>query len=217
LRGGGMGKPNRQLEKWTGGFGREYTERNRSSLTTMERLYKRNFGVTRTEMNRQFLDGLDRSMRILEVGCNIGNQLLCLQRMGFDNLYGIEPQDYAVEVAKKRTKGIHIIKGDIFDIAFKDHYFDLVFTSGVLIHISPKNIKKALKEIYRSSRKYIWGYEYYSEKYEEIPYRGKKNLLWRGNFVEIYKSLAPNIRIAKLRLLRYLDNNNMDIMFLLKK
>jgi len=212
-----MQKTNRQLEKWTGGFGQEYTERNRSSLSAMEKLNKRYFGVTRTEMNRQFLGRFDRSMRILEVGCNIGNQLLCLQRMGFDNLYGIEPQDYAVEMAKKRAKGIQIIKGNIFDIPFKDGYFDLVFTSGVLIHISPKNIKKALKEIYRCSRKYIWGYEYYSEKYEEIPYRGEKNLLWKGNFVEIYKSLAPNIKIAKLQLHKYLDNKNMDIMFLLKK
>ena len=212
-----MQKTNRQLEKWTGGFGQEYTERNRSSLNAMEKLNKRYFGVTRTEMNRQFLDGFDRSVRILEVGCNIGNQLLCLQRMGFDNLYGIEPQDYAVEMAKKRAKGIQIIKGNIFDIPFKDGYFDLVFTSGVLIHISPKNIKKALKEIYRCSRKYIWGYEYYSEKYEEIPYRGEKNLLWKGNFVEMYKSLTPNIRITKLQLLKYLDNKNMDVMFLLKK
>jgi pseudaminic acid biosynthesis-associated methylase len=212
-----MRQTNRQLEKWAGNFGQEYTDRNRSSLSAMERLYKHHFGMTRTEMNRQFLSGLDRSMPILEVGCNIGNQLLCLQKMGFDNLYGIEPQDYAFELARKRLKGIQIIRGNIFDIPFKDRFFDLVFTSGVLIHISPRNIKKALKEIYRCSRKYIWGYEYYSEKYEKIPYRGKKNLLWKGNFVEIYKSLAPNIRIAKLQLFKYLENKNMDIMFLLKK
>jgi pseudaminic acid biosynthesis-associated methylase len=207
----------KQLEKWTGGFGQKYTERNRSSLSAMERLYRRNFGVTRAEMNRQFLGRLNRSIRVLEVGCNVGNQLLCLQKMGFNNLYGIDPQDYAVELAKKRLSGIQVIKGNIFDIPFKDRFFDLVFTSGVLIHISPRDIKKALEEIYRCSRKYIWGYEYYSEKYEEIPYREEKNLLWKGNFVEIYKSLAPNIRIAKLQLLKYLDSKNMDIMFLLKK
>jgi pseudaminic acid biosynthesis-associated methylase len=208
---------NQQLEKWSGNFGLEYTDRNRSSLSAMEKLYKRHFGITRTEMNRQFVGGLDRSIRILEVGCNIGNQLLCLQKMGFDNLYGIEPQDYAVELAKKRLRGIQIIKGNIFDIPFKDDFFDLVFTSGVLIHISPKNIKQALREIYRCSRKYIWGYEYYSEKYEEIPYRGEKNLLWKGNFVEMYKGMAPSLTIAKLQLIKYLDSKNTDIMFLLSK
>jgi len=212
-----MQKTNRQLEKWTGGFGQEYTERNRSSLSAMEKLNKRYFGVTRTEMNRQFLDGFDRSMRILEVGCNIGNQLLCLQRMGFDNLYGIEPQDYAVEMAKKRAKGIQIIKGNIFDIPFKDGYFDLVFTSGVLIHISPKNIKKALKEIDRCSRKYIWGYEYYSEKYEEIPYRGEKGLLWKTDFKRQYLKQFSDLELIKEKYLKYADNDNTDIMFLLRR
>ncbi len=212
-----MQKTNRQLEKWTGGFGQEYTERNRSSLSAMEKLNKRYFGVTRTEMNRQFLDGFDRSMRILEVGCNIGNQLLCLQRMGFDNLYGIEPQDYAVEMVRKKAKEIQVIKGNIFDIPFKDGYFDLVFTSGVLIHISPKNIKKALKEIYRCSRKYIWGYEYYSKKYEEIAYRGEKNLLWKTDFKRQYLKQFSDLEVIKEKYLKYSDNDNIDTMFLLRR
>ena len=208
---------NRQLEKWTGDFGQEYTERNRSSLSAMEKLYKHHFVVTRTEMNRQFVDRFDRSMRILEVGCNIGNQLLCLQRMGFENLYGIEPQEYAVEMVKRRAKGIQIIKGNIFDIPFKDGYFDLVFTSGVLIHISPQNIKKAFKEIYRCSRKYIWGYEYYSEKYEEIPYRGEKGLLWKTDFAKAFRKTFPDLRSVKVQLFKYANNDNLDIMFLLEK
>jgi len=212
-----MRQTNRQLEEWAGNFGQEYTDRNRSSLSAMEKLYKRHFGVTRTEMNRQFLNGLDRSMRILEVGCNIGNQLLCLQKMGFGNLYGVEPQDYAVEMAKKRLKGIQIIRGNIFDIPFKDSFFDLVFTSGVLIHISPRNIKKALEEIYRCSRKYIWGYEYYSKRYEEIPYRGEKGLLWKTNFAKAFRETFPGLKPVKVELFKYVNNDNLDIMFLLKK
>jgi pseudaminic acid biosynthesis-associated methylase len=206
-----------QLEKWIGDFGQAYTERNRSSLSAVEKLYKRHFGITRTEMNRQFLNGLDRSMRVLEVGCNIGNQLLCLQKMGFDNLYGIEPQDYAVEMAKRRAKGIQIMKGNIFDIPFKDGYFDLVFTSGVLIHISPRNIKRALKEIYRCTRKYIWGYEYYSEKYEEIPYRGERNLLWKTDFAKAFRETFPGLKPVRVELFKYVNSDNLDIMFLLKK
>jgi len=60
--------------------------------------------------------------------------------MGFTNLYGIELQWYAVEKAKEYTKGINIIQGSGFDIPFKDGYFDLVITNGVLIHIAPKKI-----------------------------------------------------------------------------
>ncbi len=167
-----MSDINLQLNNWKGKFGQEYTDRNKMSLKGLEKLYENNYGIMRTELNNLFLDKIDRYKKILEIGSNIGIQLLCLQKMGFENLYGIEPQEYAVQLSKKSTKNINIIKGDVFDIPFKDEFFDIVFTSGVLIHIHKRNIKKDMKEIYRCSKKYIWGLEYYADKYTEIIYRG---------------------------------------------
>ena len=63
------------MDKWAGQFGKEYTDRNALSLEEIEALYKGNYGVTRTELNERFLKGIDHSIRILEVGSNIGNQL----------------------------------------------------------------------------------------------------------------------------------------------
>ena len=80
---------------------------------------------------------LPMDIRILEVGCNIGNQLRGFQRMGFTSLYGVELQQYAVEKAKMATRNINIIQGSGFDLPFKDNFFDLVCTNVVLIHISP--------------------------------------------------------------------------------
>lgn len=212
-----MRTDNKQLKEWTGDFGYEYTKRNLLSIASMEKLYKFNYGIGRLEMNKIFLDKLNRSARILEVGSNIGNQLLYLRKMGFKNLYAVEPQGEAVEFAKKRVKCINIVKGDIFDIPFKDRYFDLVFTSGVLIHISPKDIRKALKEIYRCSRRYIWGFEYYSNEYTSIIYRGKPNLLWKADFVQAYLSTLPGLKIIKRKFFKYLENDNFDIMYLLER
>ena len=206
-----------QLKNWTGKFGRKYTDRNILSLDDLERLYIKRYGITRTELNKSFLNKIDKSIRILEIGSNVGNQLLCLQKMGFKNLYGIEPQTHAIELSKKRTGDINIIKGDVFDIPFKDKYFDLVFTSGLLIHIHPKNIKKAIKEIYRCSRRYIWGFEYYSDEYREVPYRGKKNLLWKADFPRLYLGLFSDLKLIKEKYLKYLNNENIDVMFFLKK
>lgn len=206
-----------QLKQWKGRFGKEYTDRNVLSPNEVDKLYKDNYGITRKELNKLFLDKIDCSARILEIGSNVGNQLLILQKMGFKNLYGIEPQDYAIEISKSRTKGINVIRGNIFDIPFKDEYFDMVFTSGVLIHISPKDIKKAIKEIYRCTKRYIWGFEYYANEYTEIIYRGQRNLLWKANFPKIYTDNFLNLKIVKIKFLRYLDNDNIDVMFLLKK
>lgn len=212
-----MSEVTEQLKRWTGKFGKKYTDRSIISLSNLEKLYQNTYGIKTTELNELFLGKMSHSMRILEVGCNVGNQLLCLQNMGFNNLYGIEPQNYAVELSKKRTKDINIIKGDAFDIPYKDKYFDLVFTAGVLIHINPRDIKKVIKEIYRCSGKYIWGFEYYSEEYEEIIYRGKKSLLWKANFPKIYIDTFPDLEIVKIKFLKYLENDNIDIMFLLRK
>jgi len=206
-----------QLKNWTNRFGREYTDRNNISLSELEESYKSKYGVTRTELNKLFLNRLDRSIRILEVGCNIGIQLLCLQKMGFKNLYGIEPQSYALGLARKRTKDINIIKGNCFDIPFEDNYFDLVFTSGVLIHIHLRDIEKAMKEIYRCSRRYIWGFEYYSDEYVEVEYRGQKGLLWKANFSKMYLDLFEDLELIREKRIKYLQNDNIDTMFLLKK
>lgn len=212
-----MDEVTKQASKWSGSFGQEYTDRNPQNPQEMEDLYMKNYGFTRSELNQRFLDGMDRAIRILEVGSNIGNQLLCLQKMGFTSLYGIELQSYAVEQAKSRTKGINLIQGEASDIPFKDGFFDMVFTSGVLIHISPSNLPCVLNEIHRCTRDYIFGFEYFSDVTREIPYRGNSDLLWKADFAGIYLELFNDLGLQKEERIKYLQNENVDTMFLLKK
>ena len=206
-----------QTEKWVGQFGREYTDRNASSLEGMETLSKSDFGKTRSDQNEQFLQGVDRSARILEVGCNIGNQLLCLQRMGFNDLWGIDIQEYALGLAMGRTDGINFALASALDIPFEDGSFDLVFTSGLLIHIGPSDILRAMAEIRRCSRSYIWGSEHYADEDEEILYRGHRNLLWNRNFVRLYLDSFSGLSLINEVLFPCLGGDDMNTMFLLKK
>jgi len=206
-----------QSKMWKGKFGNEYTNRNALTLKEMDELYEKNYGINRSELNEIFVGNLNRSIKVLEVGSNIGIQLMLLQKMGFKNLYGIEINSYAVERSKRNTKNINIIQGDAFDVPFKDSYFDLVFTSGVLIHIAPAEIQKALKEIYRCSNKDIWGFEYYAENYTEVRYRGHEALLWKTDFASLYLDLFADLELVKEKRLKYLNNENMDTMFLIRK
>ena len=206
-----------QEKFWATEFGDEYTERNLyNTPDLLDEFYKKTFGISRSEMNFEFLNDI-KIDKILEVGCNIGNQLNLLQDQGYKNLYGIDIQPYAVEKAKEFTKGINIIAGSIFDIPFKDNYFDLVYTAGVLIHISPNDIKKAMREIYRASKKYIWGYEYFNEEYKAIKYRDNPDRLWKGNFVKMYRELFPDLVLVKEKMYPYIEGGNIDTMYLLKK
>src|SRR3989344_9174049 len=207
-----------QEKTWAGDFGRKYTSdiiKNPMTLRDTDKLYMQMYGATKTKLNQEFFGNLDRSMKILEVGCNRGIQLAYLQKMGFKNLYGIEANAQIVELAKAGTKYSNIIHGSALDIPFKDNYFDLVFTAGVLIHISPKNIKKAMAEIYRCSQKYISGLEYYAPKYTHIPYHGQKNLLWKADFSKLYVDSFNDVKMVKEKKLKYVTDENVDAMFLL--
>ena len=140
--------------------------------------------------------------------------------MGYKNLYGIEINEYAIDMSKEITKGkdVYIIKGSAFDIPFKDSFFDLVFTSGVLIHISPDDINQVLEEIYRCTKKYIWGYEYYSDEYTMINYRGEDNLLWKADFAKLFIKRYKDLKVVKEEKYVHLDNpENVDAMYLLEK
>ena len=185
-----------QEKFWSSKFGDKYITRNSQNDKEFDKIYTSKFGISRSQMNKDFL-GKKRIKNILEVGCNIGNQLSLLKKLGHKDLYGIEINKTAIELAKKKTKDINVIYGSAYDIPFKDSYFDVVFTSGVFIHISPRDVKKAMREIYRTSGKYIWGFEYFDEKHRAVEYRGNKNRLWKGNFAKMYMDFFKDVKLVK--------------------
>lgn len=207
-----------QKKFWTGTFAKNYVTRNALNGKALDVVYKKELGVTYTEINKDFLVGVKKDARILEVGANVGVQLALLQKQGFTELYGIELNPDVATRARRHVPSVNIIAGDALDIPFKDGYFDYVFTAGVLIHISPKNIRRALSEICRVSNRYIWGFEYFAKTYTEIPYRGHRNVLWKANFPALYKKVCPNLKLIKRRLYQHRDDpTKNDVTFLFKK
>ena len=81
-----------QTAVWQGDFGRNYTDRNTLDSQSLDELWRRNYGVSRTETSQQFLGQIPKHAAFLEVGCNTGNQLLLLKQMGWSNLSGLELQ-----------------------------------------------------------------------------------------------------------------------------
>lgn len=206
-----------QTREWTGSFGKEYTERNTFTPAELDALYDRNYGITRRALNLRFLGDLSKCARILEVGCNVGNQLLVLQEMGFTNLFGIEIQSYALERARSRVPDAKFTQASVLAIPYPDQNFDLVFTSGVLIHIAPPNVPVALTEIHRCAKTWVWGSEYYAPRMTEVSYRGHNSLLWKTDYAQLYVERFPDLELVSEQRLRYLENENVDTMFLLRR
>lgn len=205
---------------WAGDFGREYTNRNSRPLDEWNTFYRTIFGHTKLEMNAEFLSDLSRQARILEVGCNTGMQLVGLQAAGFEQLYGIELQAYAVEKAREFVRGANILQGSGFDLPFKDNYFDVVCTNGVLIHIAPADLPRIMAEMVRCSGRYLMGFEYYATETTPIKYRGNEGFLWKTDFAQVFLNNFPELRLVKQKLYPYIaetERGNQDVVYLLEK
>lgn len=187
------------------------------SQSELDALYEKNYGINRRKLNQPFLSGIPADCRILEVGCNVGNQLTVLREMGYQELYGIEIQEYALEQARRKLPDVHFTKASAFEIPYPDNYFDVVFTSGVLIHIAPKDLPGAVDEIHRCAKQYVWGFEYYSPQAVEVQYRGNQGLLWKMDYAQIYLDRFADLSLVRREELPYLENSNVDSMFLLRK
>ena len=206
-----------QKKSWAGDFGREYTDRNTLSGAQLDSLYRENYGITRRQLNEAHLADVPRDARILEVGCNSGNQLLLLREMGFTSLWGAEVQSYALELAKARLPDAQLSHASALDLPYEDADFDLVFTSGVLIHISPADLPRAMDEIHRCSKTWIWGMEYYAPEVTQVNYRGHDGLLWKMDYVKRYLDRFDDLELVREQRLPYLNSSNTDTMYLLKR
>jgi len=167
-----MSDENDKKGRWNGDFGIRYTTRNKIIPEKLVPFFKKILKEIEVK-------------KILEVGCNRGHNLNALTYCGQYDLYGIDINPYSILLARE-NKEISFNVGNIFDILYKDNFFDLVMTIGVLIHIDPNDLKNAIAELLRVSKKYflMMEYNYDFEDFEKIPYRNNVGL-WRGNFKKV--------------------------------
>jgi pseudaminic acid biosynthesis-associated methylase len=181
---------NDQLANWTGTFGDAYVERNAATRKTV--------GLALKMWSNLLLHFHDAKLNsVLEVGSNIGLNLRALKLLTDAELFAVEPNEKAIEVlvADNVLPASHVASADACDIPHKNNSFDLVFTSGVLIHISPENLSVAYREIHRVSSRFILSIEYFSEHPVEVPYRGHSNLLFKRDFGLLWKETFPELAI----------------------
>lgn len=177
-----------QLKHWYGKFGNDYIERNILEDWKVE---------PGKEAFRRML-GKRKIDSILEVGSNTGVKLIYLAELfkGKVDLYAVEPNKaaYSALVSQKRINLKKAWNCSAFDLPLEDASIDLVFISGVLIHISPDDLGQATDEIVRVARKYIFCIECFSHNPEKIVYRGHKNLIFKRDFGAFYLERYPNLK-----------------------
>ncbi|WP_419779929.1 class I SAM-dependent methyltransferase [Maridesulfovibrio sp.] len=90
--------------------------------------------LSRHEMKQweKILAPLDRSMRILEVGCGRGGKTDFLIEQGFRNILGVEKNEFQVRECVKR--GLDVVTLDEFAENHADEKFDFIVLSHIIEH-----------------------------------------------------------------------------------
>ena len=158
-------------EFWKGEFGDEYTKRNRVNW------------LDRVPFWTEILAKVPVSS-VLEFGCNVGWNLLAL-RLIKPNItcWGVEINESALKQANNLDLFVHDKTPNC--------RCDLVFTAGVLIHVSPEEIDAMIDRVIEKSSRYVLAVEYNcppEHKAEEVMYRGHEGKLWRRPYGELYQA-----------------------------
>lgn len=165
---------------WAGSFGDSYLQRNQIDP------------ATRLDFWRSAIEYCTPAT-VLEVGCNRGHNLVAIQMVDQSiECYGVDVNESAVNEA--RSQGLDVQHGSAVDILgfHEPSSMDLVFTAGVLIHISPEDLEDVMRAIATTSSRYVLAVEYASESEEEEPveYRGHSDKLWKRNYGALYQNMG---------------------------
>ncbi|MAE06335.1 MAG: methyltransferase type 11 [Nitrospinae bacterium] len=185
-----MTDDNTPIDAWKGKFGDDYAARNCATGEAVG-----NVARAFAEILSHVKDSPPTS--ILEVGANIGINLRALAGITDAELFAVEPNASAREqlVADKVLPQDHLFDAVATKLPLDDGAVDLVFTSGVLIHVPPEDLEAAYGEIHRVVARYVLSIEYFSSTPVEIPYRGHEGLLFKRDFggmwLDLYPALEP--------------------------
>ena len=176
----------RRLERlWAEEFGDAYVERNRAS------------SPVRMPFWRDILAEFP-AQRVLEVGCNVGGNLIPIAQLTRPaDVFGVDVNQKALELLRAEMPGVNAVAAVARALPFRDNWFDMTFTMGVLIHQPPDLLPLVMSEVVRCSRRFILCGEYYAETPTEVEYRGQAGALFKRDFGGFYEKLFPDLRLRK--------------------
>ncbi len=141
----------------------------------------------------KFVRDLTISLRcnsVLEIGCGTGIDLRLFPESF--QIYGMDLNDKALDIAKQKLPSGKFKKGTIIDIPFEDSSVDFVFTHQLLNYLDDQTLEKGVSEMYRVSGKYIMNCEKFEESEKQITenqkYRNMKQR-WMNYKVKIVSNV----------------------------
>ena len=195
---------------WSGDFGDKYVERHREKINVANRI----------AYFSRILSSMGEIRSVLEIGANIGSNLKAI--------HALFPEVKKAAIEINRTAADHLEKSGVVDDVYNesvldcriDYRFDLVFTSGFLIHVSPDDIHDVYKFIFDHSSKYIVLDEFYNPEVVKVLYRGHEDQLFKRDFPGEMLDAFPGLELLDYKFTYHRDRvlaMNDHTWFLLRK
>jgi len=136
-------------------------------------------------VQKKFIDCLKglKFKTVLEYGCGFGKiSKLLIDNFDIDKYVGFDISSGQIKNAKnKNLKNATFHHSQILDFEV-DHKYDLVFGTGVLMHVPEKLIIPSFEKLYSFSSKYLMNMD---SHYEVLPHRLARHC-FNHDYVKIY-------------------------------
>jgi pseudaminic acid biosynthesis-associated methylase len=165
---------NRQEKFWQSEYAHEYILRN-SNFDVKSGISAWQIMLSKTNLND--------INSILEFGCNIGRNIEVLEQLipnSKKSIVEISPE--AFNIVTNRFDLFMAQNTSILESNLDSNSQNLVFTSGVLIHVEPNDLLETMAKMFEVSNRYILICEMFSRTPKTVHYRESNDLLFTRDF-----------------------------------
>jgi pseudaminic acid biosynthesis-associated methylase len=168
---------------WEGAFGSNYTVRN-TELSGGRKPFWADVLRRTADVNS-----------VCELGANRGENIRALRELSPElSLTGVEINSSAFELLCN-LPDVQAVHSSIQDFTTEQR-FDMVFTSGVLIHLNPDDLPRVYAKMAELSNRYVLINEYYNPHPTEIDYRGHAGKLFKRDFAGEFLDQNPQFSVV---------------------
>lgn len=133
---------------------------------------------------------------VLEFGCGAGRNLICLkEKQNAIKVSGFDINKAAIEVGRQQNPSLLLETRSIYETHdIPDAAFDVVFTSGVLMHIPHEKVSSVIHEMHRIAKNCVLHFELHGPSHNFDCHRYPRDyaLMYRKNGFEKFNySIYP--------------------------
>lgn len=169
---------------WSGQFGDAWSDRNIGAYDT----------------RGPFWDALLTRLaprRVLEVGCNVGGNLRHIApHLEPASAYGVDVNRHSLGLIRDLVPDANVLVAPARELPFRDAFFDLTFTVGVLIHHPDEALVPAMRELARCSAQWVLVVEIFAETETEIVHRGVERAIFKRDYGALFLDAVPEAALA---------------------